>query len=59
MSSNSVALKAMPEAAEVTVGDTPAVLSGVKAKLLVFLNKLPDYFDDVDPATQRRLPMPY
>jgi hypothetical protein len=60
MSSSSVALKeGVPAAAESEAGATFTAMSVMKAKFLKFLNKLPDHYEDVDPATYRRLPVPY
>lgn len=50
---------AIQRSASDTAGEAAAPLAKLKYKLLGFLNKLPEYFDDVDPSALRRLPPPY
>jgi hypothetical protein len=50
---------ALVAGADSEVAAASAAMSALKVKLLKFLNKIPNHCDDIDPATLRRLPVPY
>ena len=60
MSTAALALKgAAPAVAYSEPGAAAGALSFLKSRFLKFLNGLPEHFEDVEPETYRRLPVPY
>lgn len=41
------------------IGRPIGLWSVLKARLIRFLDRLPAHYDDIDPATFKRLPVPY